>query len=68
VCSDTDEHRRRVEARSTDIAGHSLPTWSDIVERDYSAWSGNRIIVDTARLDVEGSVQTILAVVSSLDG
>lgn len=29
VCSDVDEYRRRVESRSTDIAGHRLPTWTE---------------------------------------
>ncbi|HKF66690.1 MAG TPA: AAA family ATPase [Vicinamibacterales bacterium] len=35
ICSDVDEHRRRVESRSADIAGHRVPTWSEVVERDY---------------------------------
>jgi predicted kinase len=34
VCSDKEEHRRRVEARVTDIAGHTLPSWQDVVDRD----------------------------------
>src|SRR6478736_7214586 len=38
VCSDLEEHRRRVEFREPDIAGHSLPTWSDVTQRDYRAW------------------------------
>jgi predicted kinase len=63
VCSDAVEHRRRVESRRPDIAGHQLPTWSQVVERDYGAWTGDRLVVDTARLDVEQSVRTILAVV-----
>ena len=35
VCSDAEEHRRRVESRSPDLAGHIVPTWKDVVERDY---------------------------------
>ena len=30
VCSDTAEHRRRVETRRADLAGHRLPTWQDV--------------------------------------
>jgi predicted kinase len=37
VCSDAAEHRRRVEARQPDIAGHTLPIWQDVVARDYHA-------------------------------
>jgi predicted kinase len=61
VCSDAAEHRRRVETRSADIAGHRLPTWSDVVERDYRPWDGERLVVDTAQFDVRQSVRAILA-------
>jgi predicted kinase len=64
ICSDMSEHKRRVESRSPDIAGHRLPTWSEVLERDYHAWDRERLIVDTARLDVRGSVQTIVAALS----
>lgn len=64
VCSDAGEHRRRVESRTPDIAGHRLPTWSEVVERDYRPWNVERLVIDTARLDVEQSVRTILSVVS----
>jgi len=61
VCSDAGEHRRRVETRATDITGHRLPTWQEVVERDYRPWDVERIVIDTARLSVEQSVRTILA-------
>ncbi|MGC4176049.1 AAA family ATPase [Demequina sp.] len=35
VCSDTHEHRRRVEARVADIPGHIEPTWEEVVTREY---------------------------------
>ena len=63
VCSDADEHRRRVESRCPDISGHRLPTWNEVIERDYRAWNGDRLVIDSARLDVEESVQAILSVV-----
>ncbi len=61
VCSDPGEHRRRVEARTGDITGHRLPTWQEVVERDYRPWDVERIVIDTARLTVEDSVRSILA-------
>jgi predicted kinase len=61
VCSDAQEHRRRVETRAADIAGHRLPTWPEVVERDYRAWDRPRLVVDTARLNVEECVRMILA-------
>jgi predicted kinase len=61
VCSDVDEHRRRVESRSADIFGHRVPTWSEVIERDYRPWSRDRLVIDTAQLDVPQSVRLILA-------
>lgn len=60
VCSDPHEHRRRVETRTSDIAGHRLPTWQEVVERDYRPWDGRPLVVDTARLTVEEAVRAIV--------
>ena len=59
VCSDAGEHQRRVESRSADLIGHELPTWSQVMGRDYRAWASDRLVIDTARLDVEQSVRII---------
>lgn len=59
VCSDLTEHRRRVESRSADIQGHKMPTWQDVVARDYRPWSRARLIIDTARADVAESVRIL---------
>lgn len=64
VCSDLAEHRRRVESRQTDIDGLKLPTWDDVVSRDFRAWDTERLVIDTARETVEEAVAEILAVVS----
>ena len=61
VCYDLAEHRRRVEARAADIAGHRLPTWQEAIERDYHAWDRERLVIDTAQLSVEQSVRAIVA-------
>src|SRR3954454_13418083 len=57
--SDAVEHRRRVESREPDIAGHALPTWQDVVERDYHDWDRDRLVVDTAVSDVAAGVRAI---------
>ena len=48
VCSDVDEHRRRVEARRADVPGLRLPTWPDVQARGYAPWDRERIVADTA--------------------
>lgn len=48
VCSDPNEHRRRVESRESSIAGLKLPTWSEVEQREYSRWTSPRVVIDTA--------------------
>ena len=58
VCSDQAEHRRRVESRVADIAGHQLPTWQQVCARGYESWQAD-VIVDTAGRNIEASVSTL---------
>ena len=61
TCSDGDEHRRRVESRAADIAGHTVPTWAEVVAREYDAWDQPRIVVDTADRAPEQAVDEVIA-------
>jgi predicted kinase len=61
VCSEEAEHRRRVESRVSDIIGHRVPTWQEVVERDYRSWDRPRLVIDTARLTIQESVQAIVS-------
>ena len=65
VCSDVVEHKRRVESRTADIPGHRLPTWSEVVDRDYRGWDSPRLVIDTARLSVRESVAAIASELSA---
>jgi len=47
-CSDPVEHRARVEGRVSTLPGLRLPTWREVVEREYHPWSADRIMIDTA--------------------
>jgi predicted kinase len=46
ICSDRQEHRRRVETRRVDIAGLQLPSWQDIMTREYHPWTRDRVVID----------------------
>ncbi len=63
ICSDAEEHRRRVERREADIPGHVLPTWQDVLDRDYRLWDTSHLQIDTARLSVERAVEVVCAAI-----
>ncbi len=59
ICSETEEHQRRVETRISDIPRSRSVTWQDVVSRDYRPWNREHIVIDTANRTVEQAV-TIL--------
>ena len=61
ICSDPNEHRRRVESRATDIDGLKLPTWDEVMNREYEAWAGEHLVLDTAGRTVEESFSDLYA-------
>ena len=65
VCSDIAEHKRRVESRSPDIDRHRVPTWSEVLAHDYRPWDSDRLVIDTARLNVPQCVQSIVSAIAS---
>lgn len=61
ICSDTDEHRRRVGNRQSDIAELALPSWAAVLAREYEPRSDERLVIDTAIVSVDEAVMRILA-------
>ncbi len=59
ICSDTSEHRRRIESRVADIAGFELPTWAAVQAHHYEPWTGRRLVIDTAVLALDEGVAVI---------
>ncbi len=58
VCSDPEEHRRRVETRVSDIPDLALPDWAAVAARDYRDWNGEeRLVLDTARLSPDEAAE-----------
>lgn len=56
VCSDPEEHRRRVETRRADIDGLRLPTWAEVTGRACEPWDRPPPVIDTAGRTVEACV------------
>lgn len=59
ICTDQIEHRHRIETRKADIAGHKLPTWTEVVAREYEQWTRQHLVIDTARQSSGGAVAVV---------
>ena len=60
-CSAPEEHRRRVEARASDIPGLTMPTWAEVLEREYHPWDREHLVVDSASQTIEENISLIRA-------
>ena len=58
VCSDQQEHRRRVESRVGDIPGLVPPTWQSVLVHEYESWDEPLLRLDTARMTPAQAVAT----------
>ncbi len=61
ICSDQVEHKRRIENRVSDIPGLTLPTWDDVIGREYHPWNRDRLVIDSSALSVDQAVDMIMA-------
>jgi predicted kinase len=59
ICSDPQQHRQRVETRPADISGLRLPTWEEVVSREYEPWERKHIVIDTTGRSVAESVKEL---------
>jgi predicted kinase len=61
VCTDSVEHRRRVETRTSDIHGLVLPDWQAVSARAYHPWDISPVTIDTSLLSEDQCVQAALS-------
>ncbi len=59
-CSDTIEHKARVENRESAVKGLILPTWESVKNRVYHSWDSVVISIDTAGKSPEQSMKQLL--------
>ncbi len=64
ICSDPVEHRRRVETRSSDVTGLQLPSWEDVLRREYEPWTSPRVVIETARCSVADALARLRSAVN----
>jgi predicted kinase len=59
ICSDLEEHRRRVETRESDVPGLILPDWRAVIGGDYEPWDRDHLTIDTARHTIKDCVRLV---------
>lgn len=64
ICSDKEEHRKRVETRQRTVSEFIHPTWTEIESREYDVWTTPRILIDTAFKTATESFQELLSKVN----
>ena len=66
VCSNVQEHKKRVESRVADIPALSLPTWKDVQNREYESWSTERVTIDTSQSSPDQSTSIVLSAIKNV--
>ena len=59
-CSNPEEHRSRVESRKQAVPGLKMPTWEDVVNRDYHPWHIDPLRIDTSGKSINESFKELL--------
>lgn len=67
MCTNNLEHRNRVETRCISIAGFRLPSWEEVVSRQYDVWDTEHMILDTAGQTREDSIVALKHALAARD-
>lgn len=64
ICSDLEEHRRRVETRNSEVPRLVLPDWQAVIGRDYEPWDRDHLTIDTAVRSIEDCARLVRAAIT----
>lgn len=53
ICTDLDEHRRRIKTRDIEIPGFIPPDWQSVIGRNYESRDRDHLTIDTAGRSIE---------------
>ena len=67
ICSNREEHRNRIESRQSDISGHRVPVWDEVLEREreYEQWTAEHIVLNTAGQTADESISHLFDAVNN---
>lgn len=67
LCTDSEEHRKRVECRKAEVPGLVLPDWQQVINKEYQQWQRARITVDTAGKSIGCCVDELILHLQTCD-
>lgn len=59
ICSDREEHRRRIDMRSSEADGSPPLTWRQVIDREYEPWDRPHLVLDTATVSAPQALAEI---------
>jgi predicted kinase len=64
VCKNTEVHKSRIENRKNEVVTLELPTWNDVLHREYHPWTQEHLVIDTSENDIK---ECILRIQKNID-
>jgi predicted kinase len=61
LCTDVEEHRRRIETRTKEVPGLVLPDWQAVIGRDYHHWDRDHLTIETTGRSIAACIELVLA-------
>ena len=68
VCSDKAEHKNRMGSRGYESGRLVLPSWQQVLDREYHEWSPDIIVIDTAGISESEAFEILFARLKSPPG
>jgi hypothetical protein len=65
ICSDLEDHRRRIETRGVQVPGMKPLSWQEVVDRDYHPWERDHLTIDTAGKTLTACIERVRAALSA---
>jgi len=65
ICTDSSIHKQRVESRASKIPNLSLPSWQEILDREYHEWKTDRVVIDTTNKTIDESYEKLIKLIKN---
>ena len=67
ICSNKEEHMKRVDTRANEVQHLVLPSWTEVVDREYHEWTRGRIVIDTSNISESEAFDLLISKLNNLE-